>query len=81
MSMTLSAAHFAYLAAMTPAERRPLIARMTTAEKQAYSRYLANVAYLYADEVPTGDAATEAAQAAAEAFDADYDAYLDGLPA
>ncbi len=81
MNTSLSAVHFAYLAAMTPAERRPLLARMTTAEKQAHSRYLANVAYLYIDEVPTGEDAAEAALAAAETFDADYDAYLDSLPA
>ena len=81
MNTTLSAVHFATLAAMTPAERHPLLARMTTAEKQMYSHYLANAAYLYTDEVPTGEAAADAALAAAEAFDADYDAYLDSLPA
>lgn len=83
--------HFAYISSLPTAEKAAAIVTFTPAELAAYAAYLDAIAFDYVDDVPADYVAPTAASVlaeaqatlavdAAEAFDAEYDAYLDSLP-
>ncbi len=91
MNMTLSAVHFAQIAAMPAKEQAAFIVAMTPVELKAFARYLDNAAGIYYDDLaadyvpPTPESLLELAQSILfppePNFDAEYEDWLEEVNA